>query len=68
MAVTYELAVHLRGAVATRALKRETAMHGLKHPTLAAGKAAAKEIVKHPDVEYVNVSRVSCESKCIIRA
>lgn len=65
---TFELAVHLRVTRTSPHLKKWiTESGGLKHPTLALARKAARRIVRHAEVHLVNVSEVTIQSKGIIQ-
>lgn len=63
---TYELAVHLaRTGIPSRRLKSILGKHGLKHETPRAARAAALAILAErvtDEIEYINISKVSCTS------
>jgi hypothetical protein len=69
MGVTYELAVHLTKEKNTRAMKNHISKcGGLVHRTTRRAVEAARRIAKHEDVEWVNISMVSCIHVTTVRA
>lgn len=59
----FELAVHLRERVHTRDVRKAVvSAGGLRFTDKPYAMKAARQIAKHPGVEWVNVSRVTLES------